>query len=307
MAKRLMAALLCAAATFAAGGVATAQARTLKVGTAKALARQLAVKQERGRAVISFHIGKPRRVSATRFVFTYDDRTTSNVFCTARIVVDSTTSGRTTHVRAFFFGTKCIGVPTEVRRFEALTRQARRDLRLHTAATLDALDVVGRSIERCRSVTVPRSKRAKAQALFDIALVEALERPNDAALGNFATGLVNVEARFGALAGGAAGWADYIATVRSLPTVDDPCAAVKDWKRRGFTAASAPIDFVAYSSLSLRARRDRGAINNAAEFLASRGAFPGAVVGFTVDGMLLQQAARVGIVAAKGRAKALFG
>ena len=306
MAKRLMAALLCAATSLGAGGAATAQARTLGVGTAKALARQLAVKQERGRAVILFHIGRPHRVSATRFVFDYDDRTASNVFCTARIVVLSRTNGRTTHVRAFFVGTHCLGVPTEVRRFEALTRHAQRAVRAHTAATVQALFAVVRSIQRCRSVTVPRSARGTAQALFDIAFVEALERPSDAELGNFAAGLVNVRARFGALAGGAAGWADYIAAVRSLPTVNNPCGALKDWKRAGFTTASAPIDFAAYRSLSRRAERDRGAINNAAEFMASRGAFPRAVSGFTVDGMLLEQGG-AGTVAQRGRAKALLG
>src|SRR3954462_2582792 len=75
MTKRLTVALLCAAATFASAGAASAEARVLSYRTAKGLAKQLAVKQVRGRDVISFHLLAPKRVSATRFVFSYDDRT----------------------------------------------------------------------------------------------------------------------------------------------------------------------------------------------------------------------------------------
>lgn len=296
MAKRLTVALACAAATFAAGA-ATAQARTLSYGTAKALAKQLARQQVHGRNVISFHLLKGHRVSANRVEFPYDDRTAGNVFCTARIVVTSTTTGRTTRIRARFAGERCAGIPTEVRRFESLTRAAQRGLRRHTAATLDALDRVGGATKRCRAVKVPRSKARDAKALFDIALVEALEQPNDAALGDFATGLVNVHARIAALAAGANGWADYLTVVRSLPTVDDPCAALKGWKRAGFTAGSAPIDFASYRSLSRRADVDRRAITRAANVMASRGAFPNAALAFTTDGMLLRLASRVGVAA----------
>jgi hypothetical protein len=306
MTKRLMVAMLCAVGAFALGGVATAEAKTLSYGDAKVLAKKLAEKQVRGRNVVSFHLQRPVRVSATQLVFPYDDRTKDNVFCTAAVVVKSTTSGRFTTIKARFTQVKCNGIPSEVLRFEALTRRAQRDLRTNTAATVDALDAVGRSARACRNVSVPKSKARDAQALFDIALVEALERPNDAAVGNFVGALVDADVSNPTLAAGAAAWADYLATVRALPDVSNPCGLVKNWKAAGFAAGAAPIDFAAYRSLDRRAARDTRTIEKAASLMLRRGAFPNAAVGFTPDGLLLQVGAKIGIVGGS-KAKAVLG
>jgi hypothetical protein len=295
MTKRLTVALLCAAATFVSVGAATADAQVLTYRTAKELAKQLAEKQVRGRDVVSFHLLKPKRVNASRFVFLYDDRSADNVFCTARLIVSSTTRGRTTTVRARFAGQRCAAIPAAVLKFEAVTRRAQRDLRANTADTLDALAVVKRSTKRCRSLKVPRSRVRDAKALFDVALVEALERPNDAALGGFVDRLLSARVQNARLAAGAGAWEDYLAIVRSLPTVDDPCGALKAWKRSGFSASSAPIDFAGYRALARRADADQRVIVRAARLMAARGAFPNAAVGFTTDGMLEQLAVRAGI------------
>jgi hypothetical protein len=307
MTKRLTAALLCMVASFAVGGVATAQAKGLSYRTAKGLAKRLAEKQVRGRHIVSFHLRKTKRVSATRFAFAYDDRTTDNVFCTARLIVSSSTSGRRTTIRARFSGQSCGGIPTEVLEFEALTRRAQRDLRANTAATVDALDTVKASSRRCRAVGVPGSRTRDAQSLFDIALVEALERPNDAAVGNFVNGLLDVEASNATLASGGAAWADYLATIRALPQVDDPCAALKTWARSGYAADAAPIDFAAYRALDRRAGLDRRRINRTAAFMALAGVFPNAAIGFTPDGLLLQLAAKAGVTGGTQKAKLVLG
>jgi hypothetical protein len=295
MTKRLTVALLCAAATVASIGAGTAQARVLSYPTARALAKELAQKQVRGRDVVSFHLLAPRRVNANRIVFLYDDRTKDNVFCTARLIVSSVTRGRTTNISARFAGQRCAAIPAGVLKFEALTRRAQRDVRANTADTLDALAVVNRSTKRCRSLKVPRSRARDAKALFDIALVEALERPNDAALGNFASGLLNANVSNARLAAGANAWFDFLDAARTLPTVDDPCALLKEWKGNGFAAASAPIDFPTYRSLSRRAAADQRTIVRAARVMAASGAFPSAAVGFTTQGMLEQLAVRAGI------------
>jgi hypothetical protein len=287
MTKRLTVALMCAAASFASIGAATAQARVLSLRTAKELAKELALKQVRGRDVVSFHLRKPTRVGANRIVFRYDDRTSDHVFCTARVIVSSVTRGRTTNISARFAGQRCAGIPSGVLEFEAATRSAQRDLRANTAETLDTLAVVKRESKRCRNVNVPRSKAREAGALFDIALVEALERPNDQALGDFVDRLTSARVANARLAAGASAWADYLTTVRSLPTVDRPCGALRAWKRAGFTAASAPIDFAAYRSLDRRAKSDRKVIDRAAAVMLARGAFVNAVIGFTPDGLLL--------------------
>ena len=308
MTKRLTVALLCAVATVALGGAATAEAKRLPYRTAKELATRLAANQVRGRNVVSFHLQSPTRVSATRLVFPYDDRTADNVFCTASLVVTSSTHGRRTTISARFAGQHCAGIPAEVLKFEMLTRRAQRDVRANTAATIDSLDALGRSSSRCRNLAVPRSKARDAQSLFDIALVEALERPSDAALGNFANALVDAQVSDPTLAAGATAWADWLAAVRALPTVDDPCGALKAWKGAGFSAAAAPIDFAAYRALDRRAGADRNTIERAAALMATKGAFPNAAIGFTPDGLLLQLGARAGISGAqKARAKVVLG
>jgi hypothetical protein len=307
MTKRLMVALLCAVGLFALGGVATAEAKTLSYGQAKVLAKRLAQKQVRGRNVVSFHLQQPTRVGATKVVFQYDDRTKDDVFCRALVVVNSTTRGRFTTIKARFTKVQCNGIPSEVLRFEALTRRAQRDLRTNTAATVDALDAVRRSTRACRNVSVPKSKADDAQALFDIALVEALEGPNDAAVGSFVASLVDADVSNPTLAAGASAWADYLATIRELPPVDDPCALLKEWRNSGYTSGSAPIDFAAYRALDRRAGSDSRTIEKAASLMARRGAFPNAVIGFTTDGLLLQVGAKLGITGGADKAKAVLG
>jgi hypothetical protein len=309
MTKRLMAALLCAVATLAFGGVATAQAKGLSYKNAKTLAKRLAEKQVRGRNVVSFHLQAPTRRSATRIDFSYDDRTADNVFCTARVIVTSTTAGRFTNIRARFTGSRCNGIPSEVLTFEAITRRAQRALRVNTDVTVDALNALERSTLRCRRVKVPRARRSQAHALFDIALVQALEGPNDAAVADFVAALVDADVGNPTLARGAAAWSDWLAIVRALPTVDDPCDALKAWAAAGYAADSAPIDFAAYRALDRRAEVDRNRIERAATFMALRGAFPNAAVGFTPDGLLTQVSAVAGITGGKGklRAKPILG
>jgi hypothetical protein len=307
MTKRLMGTLVCVLAIFAVGGVASAQAQGLPYKDAKVLAKRLANKQLRGRHVISYHLLRAIRSSSTRILFPYDDRTRDNVFCKSVIVVTRTVSGRITTTRAKFTATTCNGIPSEVLKFEALTRHAQRDLRANTAATVDAIDAVNRSAKQCKAVKVPRSKRTNAQALFDIALVEALERPNDAAVGSFVAGLVNATVSNTTLSNAAAAWSDWLAAVRALPTVDDPCAALKSWRAAGYASGSAPIDFAAYHALDRRTAVDRRAIEKAATFMANKGAFVNAAVGFTPEGLLLQKAASAGITGGASKAKPIIG
>jgi hypothetical protein len=303
-----MVAMLCAVTALALGGVATAQAKRLKYEDAKVLAKRLAQKQVRGRNVVSFHLQRASRVSDETLVFPYDDRTKDDVFCTARVVVRSTTSGRITTIKARFTRVRCNGIPSEVLRFEALTRRAQRDLRANTAATVDAVEEVERSSRSCRNVKVPKSRADEAKALFDIALVEALERPNDAAIGSFVASLDEANVSDRTLAAGAEAWADYLATLRSLPDVSAPCAALKSWRNAGFTAGSAPIDFAAYRALDRRAARDSRTIEKAASLMLRRGVFPNAAIGFTTDGLLLQAGAKAGITGGSEKAaKAVLG
>jgi hypothetical protein len=127
-------------------------------------------------------------------------------------------------------------------------------------------------------------------------------------VGSFVASLADAQVNTTTLATGAAAWADYLATVRALPEVTNPCGLLKTWKRGGFTAAGAPIDFAAYRALDRRAGRDTRAIEKAASLMLRRGAFPNAAIGFTPDGLLLQKGARIGITGGKGKlAKLVLG
>jgi hypothetical protein len=307
MTKRLTATLLCVAAALALVGTATAEAKGLSIRTATDLARQLARKQVSGRHVVSYHLRKGRRVSATRIKFAYDDRSREGVFCTAVVIVEQTVRGRTTTLTARFAEQRCNGIPREVLQFEAITRQAQRAVRKHTAATARGLIRVGEAVYRCRKVRVPRAREANAVDLFDIAMVEALEQPSDAVVGDFATKLLDVNASDRTLDAGATGWADWVAIVRSLPQIDDPCAELKSWARDGFALNKAPIDFAAYRRLDARAGADVAAIERAAALMARKGAFPNVVVGFTPEGLLQQLMARRGVTSAMAaRAKVVL-
>ena len=283
-------------------GSASARTNALSVPTASKLARKLAAKQVTGRDVVSFHIYAPARVGRNRVAFLYDDRTTANVFCTARIVVTRRVSSRTTTIRARFAGSACKGIPGDVLATEAATRNTVRALRGTAAATADSLDALERSVKRCRNLDVPRARRAAVAAILDISLVEALEGPNDAALGDFVTALNNVQTTNTTLTAGIAGWTDYLAAVRSLPAIPDPCATLQTWAQAGWAADQSPIDMAAYRAADERTTVDQRAISRAARFLARSGVFPRTVQQFTPEGLLLRLAPEFpGITGGKGK------
>jgi hypothetical protein len=282
-------------------GSASARTHSLSVKTAGKLAKKLAKKQVKGRDVVSFHIADPRRIGRNRVGFLYDDRTTANVFCTASIVVTRKAGSHKTVIRARFIGQRCKGIPADVLQVESLTRDAVRALRGTTRATAQSLGSLERSVKRCRKLDVPKSRRGAVAAILDVALVEALEGPNDAVLGDFVTALGQVQTGNAALAGGIAGWADYLAAIRSLPPFPDPCATLQSWAQAGWAADQSPIDMAAYRAIDKRTSADEDAIDKAAEALARAGVFPRTVQQFSPEGLLLRLAPSFpGVTGGKG-------
>jgi hypothetical protein len=290
MTKRLPALAIALVASLGFCGVASAASAPLSVKDAKKLARQLAQKQVRGRDVVSYHLLATKRLSPSRIAFAYDDRTASNVYCTATLIVSSTATGRTITTRAAFKGQKCNGIPSDALAVEAATRAAVRDMRGTAVATADSLDRLSKSVKRCSRLSVPRSRRAAVAAILDVALVDALEGPNDTPLTKFVDALKKVSTNNPFLQAGIAGWQDYLAVVRSLPRFSDPCATLQAWAQAGWSAGSSPIDLAAYNALKRRAVSDRKLIARAAKYLAGVGVFPRAVISFTPEGLLLRLA-----------------
>jgi hypothetical protein len=284
-------------------GAASAQTGALKVSAAKKLARALAEKQVRGRDIVSFHITSAKRHGSNVVTFAYDDRSTSNVYCTAALVVTRKVGAAKTVTSARFSGQKCAGIPSDVLAVEAATRDAVRALRSTTVQTADALDGLQSSVNRCRKLSVPKSRRAAAAAVVDIATVEALVGPNDAALSDFVSALGNVQTSNATLAGGIAGWTDELAAIHSLPAIADPCATLRTWSHAGWSADQSPIDLAAYSAVTKRTNADERAITRTARYLALSGVFPRTVVKFTPEGLLLRLAPKVGTTGGKTNGK----
>ncbi len=280
------------ALTAALGFCGAAQASTgpLKVKQARKLAHKLAEKQVRGRDVVSFHVAGAKRLGRNSVALAYDDRTNVNFFCTATIVVTQRVKTHRTIRTARFRGQKCEQMPLDVLAVEAATRNAVRALRGSAVATADSLDRLQASVKRCRKLAVPRSRRDAANAILDTALVEALEGPNDAGLGDFVSALGSVDTTNATLTAGIAGWTDYLAAVRALPPIPDPCATLQSWAQAGWAADQSPIDMNAYRAIDQRTAADSRAIKRAARYLAVNGVFPRTVVQFTPEGLLLRLA-----------------
>lgn len=275
-------------------GTALAQAKPLKVKDARKLARKLAEKQVSGRDVVSFHIFGAKRTGPNSIAFVYDDRTKVNVFCTAAIVVtQSQVRGNRTRLSARFRGQRCENIPVDVLAVETATRNVVRALRDTTVATAGSLKSLEASVKRCRNLAVPRSRRAAVSAILDVALIEALEGPNDSALGDFVTALGDVDTSTAALTAGIAGWTDYLAAVRSLPSIPDPCATLQSWAQAGWADDQSPIDMDAYRAINQRVATDQRAIAQAAKYLSANGVFPRTVVQFTPEGLLLRLAPKL--------------
>ena len=283
-------------------GAAEAKTGPLRVKQARKLAHRLAEKQVRGRDVISFHVAGAKRLGRNRVALAYDDRTDVNFFCTATIVVTQRVGAKRTIRRARFHGQKCEQMPLDVLAVETATRIAVRALRATAAATEDSLSALEASVKRCRKLDVPRSRRVAANAILDIALVEALERPNDTALGDFVRLLGDVDTTNTTLTAGIAGWTDYLAVVRSLPSIPDPCATLQGWAQAGWAADQSPINMNAYRAADQRTAADTKAIRRAARYLAANGVFPRTVVQFTPEGLLLRLAPKLpGETGGKGK------
>jgi hypothetical protein len=282
-------------------GAASAAPGPLKVKQARKLARKLAEKQVAGRDVVSFHILAAKRTGPNTVAFAYDDRTNVNVYCTAVIVVKQRV-GATKSVLTARFGKKsCENIPLDALATETATRNAVRALKGTTVATTDSLKSLQASIKRCRNLSVPRANRAAASAILDVALVEALEGPNDAVLGDFVNALGQVDTTNATLTAGIAGWTDYLATVRSLPAFPDPCATLQSWAQAGWAADQSPIDMNAYKAADQRTNADEKAIAKAAKYLAVNGVFPRTVVQFTPEGLLLRLAPKLPVTGGKGK------
>ena len=273
---------------------APASAQTLSFKTATKLAKQLGNEQlDSTRDVVRYHVFKGRRVSSKQITFPYDDRSRADVYCTATVVV--TLRGRTARATFRTPEPACAKIPGEVLRFEAVTRRSARAVIARSAAVRASARAFTRSLRACRTLDVPRSRADEAELLLNVGSLEALQRPIDAQLGDFVAGLAAVGANQSTLKAGAAAWADYLAVLRALPPLPDPCATLQQWENDKYAADKAPVDFAALRALDRRGSTDLVRIARAARHMARMGAYPSAAVNFTPDGLIFREKIDVGI------------
>ena len=293
MKKRGMSAVAAAlVAVLAFAGTAAAQSDPLRYRTAKKLATELAKKQVSGRDVVSYHVNDAERLNRNAIAFAYDDRTANDVFCTAVLIVRQREINDDGDVRitARFRGQDCEKVPDDALAVEAATASAVRAMRGTEDETIASLRRVTRSLRRCEDVDFPRNRQDHVAAIIDIAVVQALVGPNDTILGDFVASLDAIDTPNPMLERGIAGWADWLAVVRSLPAIPDPCATLQRWEQADWAASEAPIDLAAYRAVDRRADADSRAVDRAAVHLAEVGVFRRIAAAFTIDGLVFRVA-----------------
>jgi hypothetical protein len=264
----------------------TASAVTLPTGTAKKLAKRLAASQVSSRQLVSIHILKAKRVGAHEVKFAYDDRSAQNVFCTSVIVVKVSSSGRATATfdpRA----TACHGIPDDALAFETATRNAVRDVSAQSGAVKSSVKAFERSTAPCRRLAVPRNRRKQVALLTAAATSTATYGPIDAQVQSFVNAIGAIRTSDPTLVAGAAGWADLLQVVRSLPTFNpNLCGALKAWSRAHWAAGAAPADLAALKALDVRSVADEKAVVRAGVHLANEGVFPKTAIAFSPSGLL---------------------
>lgn len=289
--KRGMSAIAFAlVALLAFAGTAAAQSEPLRYRTAKKLAVELAKKQISDRDVVSYHVFDAERMTRNAIVFSYDDRTSDDVFCTAVLVVRQreTSADGDVRISARFRGQECAKVPDDALAVEAATRSAVRALGASEDETFASLRRVTRSLRRCEDLDFPRNRRAHVNAIIDIAVVKALVTPNDAALGDFVTALDGIDTANSILRRGIGAWADWVAVVRSLPEITDPCATLRRWARADWSSSAAPIVLAEYRELDERSGADERVIRRASRHLAEVGVFRRLALAFRPNRLLLR-------------------
>ncbi|GAC1527500.1 MAG: hypothetical protein NVS2B6_15280 [Thermoleophilaceae bacterium] len=214
MTKRISAVGLAVAAVLALGGTATAKMLPLPI--AKGLATRLAQRQIHSRHIVVFHIRSGRRLAPERISFLYDDRSASNHYCTARILVTlRAPAGRIAIAR--FAGGRCTAIPADALAFESATLATSAAVYAQRPAVKAAAEAFESSYGPCASLVIPRALRASVRALVGAGLIATLESPVDPLVTKFTQTLGRIPTSDVTLRAAALAWADYVAGVHAIP------------------------------------------------------------------------------------------
>lgn len=245
---------------------------------ARPFAVKLARKVAKERKVRSWHLSNAVTVGRKRVVFVYSDRSRTERFCTARLVVEQSSTRR----RAFISSPKCSQIPEEALAIEKATIAAVRAVSGQGPDVRRSIRSTQKDTARCEGLVVPRSRHAEADLLFLAGHTLAELDPLIVHFDAFATRLQEIQPEDPGLVSGVVWWRRFVTSVQNVPDVVlRPCATLLDWSRSDYSAETAPLDFEQLAA-QLRAIKtaDRG-INRGADHLAELGVSPRAVQGFS--------------------------
>jgi hypothetical protein len=260
----------------------TASGGTLSVSAARTLARKLEAKQRRQRSLIFTELGRAHRRSSQRIDFPYRDRSTSNVLCTARIVVVQSGSSRS----ASLTHGSCHGIPSDSLKFEKASRSLAHSVAALAHAVRKSQRHYRRSLAKCDGLAIPLRHRHQVHLLFGVGARQAFYTPLRDRLGRFATTLHDVQAGDPVLARGSEAWDRTLAVLDEIPPVAaNPCPAVRKWSRNGFSSSSAPADFGQLQVIRDTLTTEHRKLDETAKHLSEAGVVKHAAAAFSPTGL----------------------
>jgi len=278
-------AAVAAVAALLAVGTSEAAASTLTVHQARALAEKIVAQQRHKRSLVYAQLGDPVRKSSSKIVFAYRDRSTSNVLCTARIVVVAQSSSSR---RADLKGSQCNGIAGDVLAFERASRLLAHSVKGDLGANVrKSRRHYQSSLKVCDQVSVPRSRRGDVHLLVKAGGAWAFYSPLRSRLGTFASQLDNVSTGDPNLTRGQKSWDKTLVLFDSLPAAAaNPCRAVQKWADNGFSSDTAPADFGELKvELDQFAAQSR-ALDQVSKYLDDAGVLPTPARAFAPNGLL---------------------
>ena len=267
----------------AGGSQAAASSGTLSVSVARHLAHKLEAKQRRERSLVFIELGKPHRRSSTRIDFPYRDRSTSDVLCTAKIVVVQTGSKRSADLR----GAACHGIASEILGFERATRAVKHAVTDAAPDVRKSFDRYDKSLSQCDKVVVPKSRRDDVNLLVRAGGVAAFYLPLTTTLDDYDTALHDVHGHDPSMARGVQAWDKTLVLRDELPpAAAHACRAVRNWAANGFSDSSAPANFDELKVVVHQFKVQSKVLDKTARYLADQGAVAKVARVFAPAGML---------------------
>ena len=265
-------------------GAAAAPAKPLTEKTALPIATKLAKQVATKRKVRSWQVSEAISVRRDRVVFIYSDRTREEVFCTARLVVEQSTTRRS----AFLSAPRCKPIPPEALAMERATSALIRAVQGQTADVRRSIRRYEKDIEDCEGLVVPRSRHEEVELLYEAGELKAAFDPLLIHLDAFVTRLQEIQPEDPGLVRGVVWWRRLVTSLAALPEVAErPCDAVLTWADTNYSNDTAPVDFPSLvAAINGMERQERG-ILRAASRLTELGISQRIVPGFTPEGLLV--------------------